>query len=326
MNEALFVQLQEAVWLLDSEIQVMAKTRKAQEIEENYQLNLQTVIDISRGQGCALHSTKAECLMCPLEGKLSPLGFPFVLLTKDGSSEEFWGRVDHTADQLILQIQNQTAADTPESLFEYINNVRELERKKIAQDLHDGIAQSIYGLMLETRGLKWVPEAEKPAKMRDLDRHFSEVLTEVKNLAGELRPMAIDEFGLVQALEQFIERTTEMTGFEIELVVTGEKQPLTEAIRIAIYRIIQEAVTNAMKYSGENTIYLSLDFTEELLVVRIQDEGAGFDLAKQKSGFGLVNMKERAHAIGSQLVIHSQRGQGTVIQMQVPLKRGLKHK
>lgn len=323
LNETLFKKIQAAIWLLDDQDQVLAKTQKAQEIEANYRLNLQAVLEISRGQGCALHSTKEECLMCPLEGKVSPLGFPFVLLTQEGDSEEFWGRVDSSEGQLTLQIHPQTADNKKESLFEYLNNVRELERKKIAQDLHDGIAQSIYGLMLETRGLKWVAEADQPVKMKALDRHFSEVLNEVKDLASELRPIAIDEFGLIQALEQFIERTIEMTGFEIELIVTGPKQPLTEPVRIAIYRIIQEAVSNAMKYSGENVIYLALDFSEELLVVRIQDRGAGFDLSQQESGFGLVNMKERAHAIGSQLVIRSQPDQGTVIQMQVPLKGAL---
>lgn len=322
LNETLFKYLQEAIWLVDKAGQVVARTQKAQELENSYRFNLQSVLEISQGQGCALHSTKEECLNCPLEGNVSPLGFPFVLLTKEGKSEEFWGRVDTTEEQLVLQVQNQGADQGKESFFEYLNNVRELERKKIAQDLHDGIAQSVYSLMLETRGLKWAADEEKPKKMKALDRHFSEVLNEIKDLAGELRPMAIDEFGLVQALEQFIERTTEMTGFEIDLTVTGTKQPLTEPVRIAIYRIIQEAVSNAMKYSGENTIDLSLAFTEGLLIVRIQDQGAGIDLSQQESGFGLVNMRERAHSIGSNLVIHSQPNQGTVIQMQVPLKEG----
>lgn len=322
LNETLFKHIQEAVWLVDKSDQVITKTQKAQELEASYRFNLQTVLEISRGQGCALHSTKKECLNCPLEGNVSPLGFPFVLLTKEEKSEEFWGRVDSSEEQLILQVQNRPVDQGKESLFGYLNNARELERKKIAQDLHDGIAQSVYSLMLETRGLKWATNEEQPQKMKALDRHFSEVLNEIKHLAGELRPMAIDEFGLVQALEQFVERTTEMTGFEINLTVTGTKQPLTEPVRIAIYRIIQEAVSNAMKYSGENMLDLSLDFTAELLIVGIQDKGAGFDLTQQEGGFGLVNMRERAHSIGSNLVIHAQPNQGTIIQMQVPLKEG----
>lgn len=322
LNETLFNHIQEAIWLVDKSDQLIAKTQKAQEIETSYQFKLQSVLEISRGQGCALHSTKDECLNCPLEGNVSPAGFPFVLLTKSGRSEEFWGRVDSTDGQLVLQVQNRPADQKKGSLFEYLNNVRELERKKIAQNLHDGIAQSVYSLMLETRGLKWAVDEEKPQKMKALDRHFSEVLNEIKHLAGDLRPMTIDEFGLIQALEQFIERTTEMTGFDIDLTVSGNKQPLPEPVRIAIYRIIQEAVSNAMKYSGENMIYLTLDFAKNQLTVRIQDEGAGFDMAQQESGFGLVNMQERAYSIGSNLVIHSQPNQGTVIQMQVPLKEG----
>lgn len=322
-NKTLFKTIQEAIWLVDNQDQLVARTQKAQEIEHSYRFNLLSVLEISRGQGCALHSTKDECLNCPLEGKVSPLGFPFVLLTKEeDKTEEFWGRVDSADGQLVLQVQNRPADQQKGSLFDYLNNVRELERKKIAQNLHDGIAQSVYSLMLEARGLKWAAEEEQPKKMKALDRHFSEVLNEIKDLAGELRPMAIDEFGLVQALEQFIERTNEMTGFEIDLTVTGAKQPLTEPVRIAIYRMIQEAVSNAMKYSGENLLYLSLDFAENQLAIRIQDNGAGFDMTQQGGGFGLANMRERASSIGSNLMIHSQPNQGTVIQLQVPLKEG----
>ncbi|GCF95385.1 oxygen sensor histidine kinase NreB [Enterococcus florum] len=322
LDNSLFQTIQEPIWVIDQKGQQIAKTHMAEEIETNYRFKLQAVLDISRGKGCALHSTKEECLNCPLEGNLSPSGFPFVLLSKEERPEEFWGRVDENRDQLILQIRNKTNVDSQDSLFEYLNNVRELERKKIAQDLHDGIAQSVYGLMLETRGLKWVSEAQRARKMQLIDQHFTEVLKEIKDLAGELRPMAIDEFGLVQALEQFIERTREMTGFEIDLIVLGVKQPLTEAVRISIYRIVQEAASNAMKYSGENSLELILDFKDEALLVRIRDQGKGFDLIQHESGFGLVNMKERAHSIGSHLTVDSKRGQGTVVQMQIPLKEG----
>ncbi len=199
-----------------------------------------------------------------------------------------------------------------------------MNEKKIAQDLHDGIAQSVYSLMLETRGLKWLSSDAQMEKLKGIDRHFSEVLTEIKEMASELRPMAIDAFGLVHALEQFVERTSEMTGFEINLLREGEEQTMNETTRITIYRIIQEAVNNAMKYSGENQMTVRLSFQTEDLLVEIKDHGIGFEGEHKEKGFGLANMKERAHSINSKLTIYARPNQGTCIKLHVPLKEEIK--
>lgn len=322
LPKLLFQRIQEAIWILDQSDDVIAVTSVGEKIEKKYEFDLGKILDISRGDGCVLHSTKDECLNCSLSGQISPSGFPFVLLSKNGESEEFWGSVQLEGAQKILQIQMRSHPSEKTSFFDYLNNAREYERKKIAQDLHDGIAQSVYSLMLETRGLKWLSTEDQLTSLSRIDRHFSEVLTEIKELASELRPMAIDTFGLVQALEQFVERISEMTGLEINLLLDGKERTLTEAKRITIYRIIQESVNNAMKYSGENQVTVRLFFKSEELLVEIKDQGIGFDNEHKAKGFGLANMKERAHSIDSELTIHSKRNQGTCIRLQVPLKEG----
>ncbi|KAF1299258.1 two-component sensor histidine kinase [Enterococcus sp. JM4C] len=322
-EQNLFRHIQKALWLLTTDYQVICKTKLAEELEQVYPFDLKKIVEISLGQGCALHSTKKECLQCPLEETISAAGFPFKSLTKESELAEFWGRVDFSEDQLMLQIE-PVAEELPgaadHSVFDYLNGVREMERKKIAQDLHDGIAQSVYSLMLETRGLKWIEKGTQAEKLQEIDRHFSEVLTEIKNLAGELRPMSLDEFGLVPALEQFIKRTIEMTGFEIDFLVTGCEQPLVEAARTAVYRIIQEAIANAMKYSGENQASILLDFKEDTLAVTVEDAGQGFNLAKEERGFGLLNMKERAHAVSGELTIESEPAKGTKVFFTIPVR------
>lgn len=325
LEKSLFHLIHEAIWILDQRDEVVAVTEAGKYTEANYQFRLKTILEISRGKGCALHSTKEECLNCPLSDQISPQGFPFVLIDLNGTSEEFWGSVQQAGEQQLLQIQPKAMVSKEASFFDYLNNAREYERKKIAQDLHDGIAQSVYSLMLETRGLKWLSSEEQGEKFRRIDQHFSEVLTEIKDMASELRPLALDAFGLVQALEQFIERTSEMTGFEIDMLIEGEEPPITETVRITLYRIIQEAVNNAMKYSGENQMSVKLSFQSEELLIEIRDQGVGFDWTGREKGFGLANMKERANAIGSELIIYSKPHHGTLIQLQVPLKEALEH-
>ncbi|MDU5337264.1 sensor histidine kinase [Enterococcus sp.] len=320
LPRSLFHLIQEAIWILDSADEVIAVTKRGQQLEQDYRFNLKSILEISRGEGCALHSTKEECLNCSLSEQISPAGFPFVLLDISGNKEEFWGSVNCEGDYQILEIQARKTTADEASFFDYLNSAREYERKKIAQDLHDGIAQSVYSLMLETQGLKWLSDEEQIEKYKRIHQHFSEVLSEIKNMASELRPLEIDEFGLVHALEQFIDRTSEMTGFEIDMIIDGEEQRINEEVRITIYRIIQEAVNNAMKYSGENQMSMQLSFRTYELFIEIKDQGIGFDVGHQKKGFGLANMKERAHSIGSELIINSKLHQGTFIQIRVPLR------
>ncbi|EOL41708.1 hypothetical protein RV11_GL002770 [Enterococcus phoeniculicola] len=322
-NRLFFRHIQKALWILTSDYQILAKTKIAEEMEQAYFLDVKKIIEISLGKGCALHSTQEQCLHCPLEESLSPQGFPFKTFNKESHLVEFWGRVDFAEDEIMLQIElgtTESEGTNDHSMFDYLNGAREIERKKIAQDLHDGIAQSVYSLMLETRGIKWTEKEAQSEKLKEIDRHFSEVLTEIKDLAGELRPMSLDEFGLIPALKQFIKRTVEMTGFEIDLIVIGSERRLTESSRTAVYRIIQEAIANAMKYSGENQASITLEYQEEVLLVTIEDSGQGFSLAKEEKGFGLMNMKERAHAVCGELSIQSMPNRGTQVFFTIPVR------
>ncbi len=322
LADSLFSVLQDAVWLLDEKDTVLMQTEAARHLAGTYRFDLGKVLDIARGKGCLLHSTKAVCLDCPV-GEVDPGGFPFVLLDEKEALYDFWGSLnsDPVSGQQLLQVIPQVAENFGAEqglMFDYLNDAREKERKKIAQDLHDGIAQSIYSLMLETRGLKWMPKEDQPEQMAKIDRHFAEVLQEVKELAGELRPMTLDEFGLEPALEQFADRTLEMTGFEVVIDHIGQRQPLTDAKRIAVYRVVQEAVANALKYAGVNDIRVMLDYQEAYMAVTIKDEGRGFLLPEKVHGFGLANMKERITSLGGTLVIHTAVGSGTEIVIRLP--------
>jgi two-component system sensor histidine kinase NreB len=321
LQTALFTALESAVWLLDAQEAIVAKSHGAQKIEQEYQMDVARILNVSRGTSCARHPEAFICPECSLNQQISPLGFPFVLRRNDDTEVEFWGQINKKDNQMLLQITlKEQSNDENHSMFGYLNDARELERKKIAQDLHDGVAQSIYSLMLETRALKWLSDEQHADHMKIIEQHFAEILSEVKAIAGELRPMALDEFGLLPALEQFIERTNQMTGFEIEMTILGQQQAISESVRVAVYRMIQEAVANAMKYSGTNLVEVELIFNDRLQV-EIRDEGVGFDSTTNKLGFGLLNMKERAAAVSGEFYIKSKPNQGTTLTIIVPLKQ-----
>lgn len=316
-EENLFAQLSEAIWLLADN--KWHRTLAAKKLEESYRLDLAKIIAIAKGENTTSELVPEKKSNFFVVGEITPAGFPLILLDQDKNPHEFWGQVTFGKQATLLQITLQKASDNVNSLFGYLNDARESERKKIAKDLHDGIAQSIYSLMLETRGLKWITPEMQPEKLQAIDRHFAEVLEEVRDLAGELRPMSLDAFGLVPALEQFIARTEEMTGFEIDLTVTGEQASLSETVRTTLYRVVQEAVANAMKYAGVNQVQLTLTF-QTFLTIEIVDYGRGFHLLQEKKGLGLMNMQERIYALNGSFSLVTEPNQGTKIKITVPLE------
>jgi signal transduction histidine kinase len=319
LTDEFFYNLAQPVWLINKQTTETKRTKDALDIEAQYKFSLKKTLDFANGHGCLLHGSNEQCLNCAVE-KVNPNGFPFVLQNKTtGDFNDFWGKLQEDDHTIFLQVTAQTKAhESSHLMFEYLNSAREIERKKIAQDLHDGIAQTIYSLMLETRGLKWMPEAEKPEKLRTIDRHFADTLKEVKNLAGELRPMSLDAFGLDSALDLFISRTKEMTGFEVILKKEGTPQPLDENKRTALYRVIQEAVTNAMKYAGVNEINLTMRYQKDFLLVQLVDHGQGFEQSQADHGFGLMNMKERMLSIGGSFKLQTSPTNGTKISLTLP--------
>lgn len=324
MTKKLFRKLAAAAWLLDEKDQVQEETQAGEALRVLYQIDLQKILEISRGQGCSLHATQKDCLECPVGHIRSEERFPVELLDRQGQQRLLWGSVLTEGTTTLLQLKEDeilVSENRDHSLFDYLNDARELERKRIAQDLHDGIAQSIYSLMLETRLLKWLEPTDQKTKLQEIDQHFTEVLREVKDLSSELRPMSLDEFGLVPALEQFIKRTKEMTAFEIDLEVKGSERPLSENQRTAIYRSVQESIANALKYSGVNQAMITVAFNEQLEIT-VKDEGAGFDRQTTTGGFGLLNLQERIQALGGKLTILSVPEKGTAITMAVPYEGG----
>jgi len=198
---------------------------------------------------------------------------------------------------------------------------QELERRRLARELHDETGQALTSILL---GLKAVEDAKDDESLRDAAHHLRELvvatLQDVRRLAVELRPKALDDFGLVPALERLSQTFGEQTGIDVQLEARLGKERLPEEIETTLYRLIQEALTNVVKHAHATTVSILLVRRDGKVTGIIEDDGRGFDLADvREDGLGLVGMRERAGLVGGRLVVEASAGAGTTIAVEVPV-------
>jgi signal transduction histidine kinase len=198
---------------------------------------------------------------------------------------------------------------------------QELERKRLARELHDETGQALTSILL---GLKPLEQALADDEGRDAMAAVRELvvstLRDVRRLAVELRPSALDDFGLVPALERLIETFREQTGIQVDLESRLGGKRLPSSVETALYRIVQEALTNVVKHSGAGRVSVVLTVKDGSVNALVEDDGRGFDpAAARDEGLGLVGMRERLALVGGRLRIESGAGKGTTLVAEVPL-------
>ena len=204
--------------------------------------------------------------------------------------------------------------------------ILEEERKRIADELHDDTAQSLAILSLELDSLSRsgdIRDKKVLEKLMRLQENVRRTMQTVRQYSYELRPGMIEHLGLKAALEQLIEDMKENSKLEIQLEVGGKERKLSNDIRIALYRIAQEALRNIVRHSRATTSSVSLQYSPEKTYLVITDNGRGFDLDREREAalggrsLGLVGMREWAKLIRADLKIESAPGKGTVITVEV---------
>jgi two-component system, NarL family, sensor histidine kinase DevS len=199
---------------------------------------------------------------------------------------------------------------------------QELERRRLARELHDETGQALTSILL---GLKRVEEArtreDARAAAAELREEIVKTLQSVRRLAVELRPKALDDFGLVPALERLAEAFGESSGIAIDLEANLDETRLPPEAETALYRIAQEALTNVAKHARADHVSLVVTRRHGSVTVVVEDDGRGFAAAgSDADGLGLVGMKERVGLLGGRLAIESTEGSGTTIVAEVPLR------
>lgn len=253
------------------------------------------------------------------------------------AKEELEDRVaERTADlnelntQLQMEIADRRRIEEERiELLRRIITVQEDERGRIARDLHDEMGQYLSALILGLDSLK-NPSSKMPvpvdAQIERLEKLARKIDGEVNRLTFELRPLVLDDLGLVVALRQHAENWSHISGVEIAFSSTGvEDTRLATEVEIALYRVVQEALTNVAKHAAASHVSLILQHkSNQHVTIIIEDDGAGFDEEEISQGsshrrFGLAGMRTRLFQVGGTFEIESAKGKGTTIFARVPI-------
>ncbi len=229
------------------------------------------------------------------------------------------GNIDRLSDAI-------DSVDRKHQIEMWIIESQEAERRKIARDLHDGPAQNLAGLLIRLDLIKQLNNDSNFDLIAELNKVKSigqECLTDVRRLMFDLKPTLLHEEGLISTLRDYFATYEDKYNFAIDLVVLSYIKKLDLSLEIALFRIVQEAITNARKHSGVSEAMVKLEVQGNILTLVIKDDGGGFELKdsdKPKESYGIIGMKERVELFGGIIDIISSPGKGTQVIVKVPLE------
>ncbi len=207
-----------------------------------------------------------------------------------------------------------------------IITAQEQERKRIARELHDETSQVLTSLLISLALLEEsIIDEQGRQRITETRTLAHQTLRAIRNLSIDLRPSALDDLGLLPALRWYVKEYQQKFPIEVDFQADGFKKRLPAAMETALYRIVQEALTNIAKHAQAHSATVILCEDAEAVYATISDDGKGFDLEQlqkthaQERGLGLVGMHERTHLLAGTLTIESTIGTGTKIQIQIPL-------
>ncbi|RFO98931.1 hypothetical protein DIC66_03405 [Rhodoferax lacus] len=223
----------------------------------------------------------------------------------------------HKAEQGLREANRQLR-----ELSNSLTQVREQERTRISRELHDDLGQQLTGLKLS---LSWLGNRIKDGRetaaqnVDDMRYQLDGAIASVRRIAAELRPRVLDDRDFAEALTWQTREFTRHSGLEVTLDLQAGALIKDNELATALFRIVQEALTNVVRHAQGTQVSISLTEIDGMVVLKIQDNGVGFDSASRQGGVGLVGMRERCTAVGGVFDIVSQAGEGTTISMSVPL-------
>ena len=201
---------------------------------------------------------------------------------------------------------------------------QEEERRRLARDLHDEVNQALTAILLRLEALAHDSPPERSAEVAELKRLANQAMEALLNLARQLRPSALDDHGLVPALEAQLKRFAARTGVQTRLHADGDSSELADDVRTAVYRIVQEALANVGRHASATSVEVEVSMNGGGTELRVRDDGAGFDPAQPRdgsrggAGLGLQGMAERARLVGGVLDLRSAPGGGTSVTLRIP--------
>jgi two-component system, NarL family, sensor histidine kinase UhpB len=229
-------------------------------------------------------------------------------------------RLTHSFRRLLDRIEEERRRSGTIAM-----RAQEEERRRLARDLHDEVNQALTAILLRLEALSQDAPAERVPEVTELKRLVNQAMGELLTLARQLRPSALDDHGLVPALQAQLRRFGARTGVEVRLRTHGDPDALAEDVQTALYRIIQEALANAGRHAGATVVEVDLKAEAGRVDLRVSDDGEGFDPGAVArggadgpgAGLGMGGMAERARLVGGDLDVRSAPGGGTTVTVRI---------
>jgi two-component system sensor histidine kinase DegS len=209
--------------------------------------------------------------------------------------------------------------------IEMIVNAQEAERQRLSRQMHDGPAQALSNFILQTEiamRLLDVDPAQAKDELGNLKTSAMGTFQKVRNFIFELRPMMLDDLGLIPTLRKYADAFKEQAGLDVSVTVTGTERRLEPYLEVMVFRAVQELLGNASHHSQAALIKVQIDLGNDLIRVNVEDNGKGFDpeILKDSTSLGLKLIRERAEMLGGNFEIDSAAGSGARISFTVPSK------
>ncbi len=209
-----------------------------------------------------------------------------------------------------------------------IIKAQEEERQRVARDIHDGPAQLMTNVVLKADLCQKLIDIDKDRAKEELENLkyvMRSSLADVRKIIYDLRPMSLDDLGLIPTVDRYIKNYTNNTGIEVDLHVFGDEKQIKNIIELASFRIIQEAMNNIQKHANAKHVAVKLEFVDDNISIIVSDDGKGFnkDMVKidsQEGGYGLISMRERVELLNGKFDIFSSLGKGTKVFVTMPLQ------
>ncbi|MEI2444449.1 sensor histidine kinase [Priestia megaterium] len=251
--------------------------------------------------------------------------------------EETIKRADHLVGQISVVLNYLTSdlkqvgeivedAIQKEYFGFRIIEAQEEERKRLSREIHDGPAQMLANVMMRSELIDRIYR-ERSAKeameeIRDLRKMVRSALYEVRRIIYDLRPMALDDLGLIPTLRKYLDTIEDYNEGKprITFISIGQEKRTASKLEVALFRLVQEAVTNALKHADATEIQVKIEFNNEHAILLVKDDGCGFNQEEKKeNSFGLIGMKERVDLLDGTISVHSKINQGTLVMIKVPI-------
>ncbi|HXB68744.1 MAG TPA: sensor histidine kinase [Candidatus Acidoferrales bacterium] len=223
-------------------------------------------------------------------------------------------------EQVVPSAGDSHGADRAGAALIHVNDLMEMEVRRIAHALHDEAGQTLTLVHLKLAEIERLTSSQGTPGFGEVRQLLDRIEEQLGQLSHELRPVILDELGLVPALESLADNFGKRTGLDIAVIATTRGRFPT-ALETALYRIVQETLINANRHARARHITVQIRVEAGMVHCSVSDDGAGFDCESAKGGLGLLGIRERLVHLGGRLTINSRIGEGTRIAVAIPMER-----